>query len=57
MDIWLFPTSNVLVNTLLRALTLVAFMVFFLKTDFYTAYWAAVIHDIITLPLIYKYIY
>ena len=57
MDIWLIPTSNVILNTLIRALTLVAFMVFVMKTDLYTAYWGAVVHDIITLPFIYKYIY
>ena len=57
MDFWLIPTSNVILNTVLRSLVLVAFLYFFQKTDLYVAYWWAIVHDIISLIVIYPYLY
>lgn len=52
MNIFLYPTANVLVNTFLRSIVLILAMVFGFGTSFYTAYWGAVIHDAISLVLI-----
>jgi len=49
MNIWLIPTSNVLINTVLRSIVLIVCMVFGFGTTFYTAYWAAIVHDTISL--------
>ena len=56
MNIWFFPTANVLVNTLLRSLVLIALMVFGVGTTFYSAYWGAIVHDTISLILLYPYV-
>jgi hypothetical protein len=52
MDIWTIPTANLLVNTFLRSLVLIAIMILGFKTSWYSAYWGAVIHDAISLTLI-----
>jgi hypothetical protein len=49
---WEFPTSNLLVNTFLRSLVVIAIMILGFKTTWYSAYWGAVIHDAISLILI-----
>ena len=49
---WYFPTSNLLVNTFLRSLIVIAVMILGFKTSWYSAYWGAVIHDAISLTLI-----
>jgi len=49
---WEFPTSNLLVNTFLRSLVVIAIMILGFKTTWYSAYWGAVIHDAISLTLI-----
>ena len=53
MNIWLIPTSNPLINTFLRSLVVILFMILGLGTTWYGAYWGAVIHDIVSLVLIY----
>ena len=55
MDPLLFPTSNVLINTVLRSLVLIAIMMFGFGTNLYVAYWGAIVHDIISLLLVYSY--
>ena len=52
MNIWQFPTSNLLINTFLRSLVVIAMMILGFKTSWYSAYWGAVIHDAISLILI-----
>jgi hypothetical protein len=47
-----FPTSNLLVNTFLRSIVVIAAMILGLKTSWYQAYWGAIIHDAISLILI-----
>ena len=53
MNIFLLPTSNPVLNTFLRSIVLIVAMVFGLNTSWYTAYWGAIIHDAISLVLIY----
>ncbi len=53
MDVfWKTPTPNLLVNTFLRSLVVIAIMILGFKTSWYAAYWGAVIHDAISLTLI-----
>jgi hypothetical protein len=52
MDALLLPTANPILNTFLRSILLILTMVFGFKTTIYTAYWAAVVHDAISLWLI-----
>lgn len=52
MNMWTIPTSNLLVNTFLRSLIVIAVMVLGLNTSWYAAYWGAVIHDAVSLILI-----
>jgi hypothetical protein len=52
MNFWLFPTENAILNTFLRSIVLILFMVFGLKTTIYSAYWGAIIHDSISLIII-----
>jgi hypothetical protein len=54
MNILAFPTQNPLLNTFLRSIVIVITMVFGLKTTFYSAYWAAIIHDTISLTLLWQ---
>jgi hypothetical protein len=53
MNVWLVPTSNPILNTFLRSIVLIVAMVFGFNSGWYTAYWGAVIHDAISLVLIY----
>ena len=53
MNVWLYPTANAILNTFLRSIVLILFMVFGLKSSIYIAYWAAIIHDTISLIMIY----
>ena len=46
------PTSNLLLNTFLRSLVVIAIMLLGFNTSWYTAYWGAVIHDAISLWII-----
>lgn len=50
---WFFPTSNVLINTFLRSVVLILIMIFGFKTTWYAAYWGAVIHDALSLTLLF----
>jgi hypothetical protein len=52
MNIWLLPTANVLINTFLRSLVVIAIMLLGFNTSWYSAYWGAVVHDAISLFLI-----
>ena len=52
MKFWFYPTSNLLINTFLRSLIVIAVLIFGCKTSWYTAYWGAVIHDAISLVCI-----
>jgi hypothetical protein len=56
MDIFLFPTSNVLINTFLRSLVVILVMLLGFGTSWYSAYWGAVIHDAISLVIVRKYV-
>ena len=53
MNVWLLPTANPVLNTFLRSIVLILFMVFGLNSAWYTAYWGAIVHDTISLILIY----
>lgn len=55
MDIFLFPTGNVLINIFLRSLIVIAIAIFS-GFSWYVAYWSAVIHDAISLVLVYSYV-
>jgi hypothetical protein len=55
MDIFLIPTANVLINTFLRSLLVIAALIFS-GQSWYVAYWGAVIHDAISLILVRSYI-
>ena len=50
------PTANPILNTFLRSIVVILFMIFGLKSSWYSAYWAAIIHDTISLVLIYPYV-
>jgi hypothetical protein len=56
MNVWFVPTQNVLVNTFLRSLVVIATMILGFKTSWYSAYWGAVIHDAISLVLVRPYV-
>jgi hypothetical protein len=56
MNVWLLPTANPVLNTFLRSIVLILFMVFGLNSGWYTAYWGAIIHDTISLIAIYPMI-
>jgi len=56
MDPFLFPTSNVLINTFLRSIIVILVMILGFQTSWYSAYWGAVVHDAISLILVYSYI-
>ncbi len=49
---WFWPTSNVLVNTFLRSIVVIAISILGFQTSWYSAYWAAIIHDAISLILV-----
>jgi len=52
MDILFIPTSNLLINTFLRSIVVIAISILGFKTTWYSAYWAAIIHDAISLVVI-----
>jgi hypothetical protein len=52
MDLWFFPTANLLVNTFLRSIIVILIIVFGFKASWYSAYVGAVIHDGVSLILI-----
>ena len=54
--IFKFPTSNVLINTFLRSIVVIAIAVLGFQSSWYVAYWSAVIHDAISLILIRPYL-
>ena len=56
MNIWLYPTANAILNTFLRSIVLIVILIAGLQASWYTAYWAAVIHDAISLVLIRPYV-
>lgn len=56
MNIFLFPTANVLINTFLRSIVVILVMLFGLGSSWYEAYWGAVIHDAISLFLVRSYV-
>ena len=51
-NVWLLPTANPLINTFLRSIIVIAMMILGFKTSWYSAYWGAIIHDVISLILI-----
>jgi len=55
MDILFIPTSNLLINTFLRSIVVIAISILGFKTTWYSAYWAAIIHDAISLFIIRKW--
>jgi hypothetical protein len=56
VDLWLFPTSNVLINTFLRSMVVIAIMILGFGTSWYAAYWGAVVHDAVSLVLVRSYV-
>jgi hypothetical protein len=56
VDVFLFPTSNVLINTFLRSIVVILVMILGFQTSWYEAYWGAVIHDAISLFIVRSYI-
>jgi hypothetical protein len=52
MNLLRVPTSNLILNTVLRSIVLILLMVFGMGTTLYTAYWGAIVHDIVSLVLI-----
>jgi hypothetical protein len=56
VDVFLFPTSNVLINTFLRSMIVIVVMIMGFQTSWYEAYWGAVIHDAISLFIVRSYI-
>lgn len=56
VDVFLFPTKNVLINTFLRSIIVILVMILGFQTSWYEAYWGAVIHDAVSLFLVRSYI-
>lgn len=56
VDVFLVPTSNVLINTFLRSIIVILVMILGFQTSWYEAYWGAVIHDAVSLFLVRSYI-
>jgi len=56
VNVFLFPTSNVLINTFLRSLIVILVMILGFHSSWYEAYWGAVIHDAISLFIVRSYI-
>jgi hypothetical protein len=52
MDFLYIPTSNLLINTFIRGFLVLLVSVYAFKTSWYLGYWAAVIHDAISLTII-----
>lgn len=53
MNVWLVPTANPILNTFLRSIVLIVSLVFGFDTSWYAAYWAAIVHDALSLVAIY----
>ena len=51
-----FPAQNVILNTFLRSIVLILVMIFAFNQTLYTAYWGAIVHDIISLIVIRPYV-
>ena len=51
-----FPTTNLLINTFLRSIVVIAVAILGFQSSWYNAYWSAVIHDAISLVLIQPYV-
>ena len=51
-----FPTANLLINTFLRSIVVIAVAILGFQSSWYIAYWSAVIHDAISLFLIRPYL-
>ncbi len=51
-----FPAQNVILNTFLRSIVLILVMIFAFNQTLYTAYWGAIVHDIISLIIIRPYV-
>jgi hypothetical protein len=51
-----FPTSNLLINTFLRSIVVIAIALLGFQSSWYVAYWSAVVHDAISLVLIQPYV-
>ena len=56
VNVFLFPTSNVLINTFLRSIIVILVMIFGFQSSWYEAYWGAVIHDAVSLFIVRSYI-
>ena len=56
MNLWFLPTANPILNTFLRSIVVILFMIFGLKSTWYSAYWGAIVHDVVSLVLIYPYV-
>jgi hypothetical protein len=56
VDVFLFPTKNVLINTFLRSIIVILVMILGFQSSWYEAYWGAVIHDAVSLFLVRSYI-
>jgi hypothetical protein len=51
-----FPTPNLLINTFLRSIVVIAIAILGFQSSWYVAYWSAVVHDAISLVLIQPYV-
>ena len=49
---WLFPAANPVLNVLLRSIVLVVGLIYGFGWTLYSAYWVAIVHDIISLVLV-----
>jgi hypothetical protein len=56
VNVFLFPTSNVLINTFLRSIIVILVMILGFQSSWYEAYWGAVIHDAVSLFIVRSYI-
>ena len=52
MNVWFVPTADPLINTFLRSIIVIVIMILGFQTSWYSAYWGAIVHDIISLVLI-----
>jgi hypothetical protein len=53
MDVLKFPFQNLLINTVLRSVVMFVVLIFAFGVSPYNSYWVAVVHDAISLTLIY----
>ena len=51
MNILYIPTANPLLNTFIRSMVMFAILVFAFGQTYKNAYWAAIVHDAISLSL------